>query len=137
MEFKDLLEEHSYYCSGANYYSNDASHEYDSWKEFDEEWGIEDLDLDYNHVFRFDLKENEEPEVDDTLGKYYLEIFFMLQRKGIFKPVLIKNITEGDFENIVKFLKPHWDYTKNMWEPLTDYNENSFKKKIITEKIKK
>ena len=107
---------HSYYCSESNFYVNGYQNfgrcEYESWNSFKEEWlNPEDLlDDDLNHVFRFDITKNEKnPE------KYDLWLFFILQRKGIYRPVWIKNITSDDISDIEDFLKDRWEYMKNQW----------------------
>ena len=109
---KELAADHPYYCSDSNFYSNEASSSHLNWNDFLNEWGGE-LDLDYNHVFRFDIKEKEQK------GTYYMEVFFMLQRKGIFYPVSISEVKEEDAQSILEFLKPHFEKTKELWKPFT------------------
>jgi hypothetical protein len=116
MEFEDLIVEHPYYCSDSNYYSRDVACRYNKFKDFLIDW--EDADLDYNHCFRFDIKQKEN-DLGDMLDEYFGEIFFMLQRKGIFTPCLIENIYQEDEKSIIKFLTPHWEYTKKIWEPFS------------------
>jgi len=116
MKFKDLLAKHPYYCSDSNYYSNEASLSYKNWEDFISDW--HDADVEYNHVFRFDIKENE----DDNkvgLGTYYGEIFVMQQRKGIFKPISIENIKPENFESIKEFLSRHFEEVKKLWQPFS------------------
>lgn len=119
MNLKDLSAKHPYYCSDHNYYSNDARNEYNSWEDFFAEWG--DSDVEYNHVFRFDLRstKGEREEFIAEYGDHYLEVFFMLQRKGLFRPVVIKNIKEEDTEAITKFLEKHWKETQKIWKPFS------------------
>lgn len=117
---------HSYYCSETNYYvdgrvgHNHGRCEYNSWNDFKDEWlvtidGKQQLDDDYNHVFRFDIVEKRDMETDEPIGKYELWLFFILQRKGIYRPVQIKEIAKEDMPDIEKFLKDRWDYLKNQW----------------------
>lgn len=112
MNIQDLQASHSYYCSDSNYYCNQANspaQTYDSWEDFYSEW--KDADKDYNMVFRFDMLEDE--------GKPELHLFYMLQRKGIFKPVTVMNIKEEDAPEITQFLQAHWEYVKALWTPFS------------------
>ena len=116
---------HSYYCNETNYYvdgyNNYGRSEYDNWKDFKEEWLIchDKLDDDYNHVFRFDILEKRNEE-DELTGEFELWLFFILQRKGIYRPVWIKNIKKDDMTDIEDFLKDRWQYLKNQW---TEFSE--------------
>ncbi len=61
MSAKHLWEvEHEYYCNLGNYYAviDDCHQEYDSWQEFHDKEG--DSDMDYNLLFRWDWKEEDE-----------------------------------------------------------------------------
>ena len=109
---KDLAIDHEYYCSDSNYYSNDASLSYETFKEFLDEF--EDRDVDLNLVFRWDLKLN---DYDNEYGGYYMEIFQMQQRKGIFTPIMITDFTEDDISSFIEYITPHLDKLKNIWEP--------------------
>lgn len=115
---------HSYYCSESNYYvdgySNYGRSEYDTWNEFKEDWLLSNnvLDDDYNHVFRFDINELED-ENEQPMGKFELWLFFILQRKGIFRPVWIREIAEEDMKEIEVFLKERWNYLKKQWEEVS------------------
>jgi hypothetical protein len=113
LELKDY--EHSYYCSGNNYYSRDPEQSYNNWNEFiavwdkPEDWTKDDID--YNLIFRWDIQQNEESK------EFYLELFFMKQRKGIFAPILIRNLKEDDLDSIQLLLEKHWEYLNHLWEP--------------------
>ena len=109
-KLSDLLIKHHYYCNDSNFYSNDPAQFYDNWEDFYSEFG--DADLDYNLVFRWDLKEKE-------AGEFYLQIFFMLQRKGIFKPVWIDRVKEENLPEIISFLTPYWEKLNQLWQPLS------------------
>lgn len=105
--------DHPYYCAEANWYSNEAYLRYDSWAYFIEDWG--DLDLDLNHVFRWDWHE---PDEDNTHGR--LQIFVMLQRKGLFKPIDVFGVTPEDEPSVRAWLERHWDKIGEMWAPIAD-----------------
>lgn len=115
---------HSYYCSESNYYvdgySNYGRSEYDTWNEFKEDWLVSNntLDDDYNHMFRFDINELEDQD-EQPNGKFELWLFFILQRKGIFRPVWIREIAEEDMKEIEVFLKERWNYLKKQWEEVS------------------
>lgn len=108
---KDLAVDHDYYCSDNNYYSNEASGKYDTFPEFYSDF--KDADTDMNLVFRWDIKEFEEVK-----GKYYMEVFMMLQRKGIFRPIHISRVFEDDVDIILQYLKPHKEKLESIWKPL-------------------
>lgn len=119
------LTNHSYYCSDTNYYANAmerdgfGAHHYDTWKDFQNHWleGEFDIDHDYNHVFRFDITPQYDPVEDiEYEDRFSLKLYFMLQRKGNFVPVLIRNLKEEDMEDVNKYLQMCWDYMKGQWE---------------------
>ena len=113
LELKETA--HSYYCSESNYYVNGNANfgrcEYSTWHDFKDDWLGEDgfIDDDYNHLFRFDINKDEET------GEFNLWLFFILQRKGIFRPVVISLITKDDLEEINAFLHERWEYMKGQW----------------------
>ena len=110
LTLKDLAVNHDYYCSDSNYYSNDASLYYETFSDFYDEFN--DADVDMNLVFRWDLKFLEEN------NEYYLEIFQMKQRKGIFTPIHIEVFEEKDIPLFLEYLKPHIEKLKSIWKPL-------------------
>ena len=128
MELKET--NHAYYCSENNFYVGNRNGEnfgrcdYDSWEDFKAEWlGLgEDklaLDDDYNHVFRFDILEKRDRETDKPLGNFELWLFFILQRKGIYRPVWIKEIAENDMHEVTSFLEERWQYLKKQWNEVS------------------
>lgn len=117
MTLEELAVDHPYYCADCNYYSNEAGATYDTMKEFLDEF--EDADVDYNLVFRWDVKPNlSEEDYETPLGTYYAEVFIMQQRKGIFAPFYIRSITEDDVPRFVEYLKPHKERLEQIWMPL-------------------
>ena len=120
---------HSYYCSENNFYignskgENFGRSEYETWEEFRDEWLGEDgvsIDVDYNLCFRFDIIQKRDPDTDDLTDGFELWLFFILQRKGIYRPVLIENIYEKDMPYIEKFLKIQFEYMKNQWKEIAE-----------------
>jgi hypothetical protein len=127
MELKSTA--HSYYCSESNYYvgnyhgENYGRCDYDTWGEFKEAWLDDNLwiDHDYNHCFRFDINPHRDFETDDIIQeKYSLKLYYILQRKGIFRPVFIKEISETDMPEIEQYLSDCWDYLKSQWEEFSN-----------------
>ena len=107
---KNLAVEHSYYCSGYNYYNNDTNYHHDTWEDFLSEMG--DADMDYNFLFRWDIMLNEDTK------EYYMELFYMQQRKGIFLVHTIDKVTDEDEESITLFLTKYWKYMTELWNPI-------------------
>ncbi len=97
MKIKDLAVEHSYYCSNTNYYSLKETYHYATWDDFMVEMG--DVDKNLNFLFRFDIKENEET------NKYYAELFYMQQRKGLFVISIVDEVKDKDADSIGSHLK--------------------------------
>ena len=111
-ELKQMAVDHPYYCSDNNYYSNDPAQSYTVWPEFYAEF--KDADEDYNLCFRWDIK-----EYSESPGRYRMEIFMMIQRKGIFKPVSIRLVTEADLPEVLEYLNRHWAKMQQLWSPLS------------------
>jgi predicted glutamine amidotransferase len=110
---------HPYYCNLGNYYvtlaDNGGLIEYESWTEFIQEWG--NADIDYNLLFRFDIVDACD-EDDKVTGEKDLQLFYIMQRKGDFVPVIVHDIKIEDRAEIVMYLKSHWEYMKSMWSEL-------------------
>jgi len=121
--------EHSYYCSESNHYvgnqhgENFGRCEYDTWADFQEEWLDSDgvsIDMDYNLCFRYDIKQRRNLDTDEPIDEFELWLFFMLQRKGIYRPVWIKHIEEKDMPGIKGFLEKQWNYIQYQWNELIE-----------------
>ena len=121
--------EHSYYCSESNHYvgnqhgENFWRCEYDTWADFQEEWLDSDgvsIDMDYNLCFRYDIKQRRNLDTDEPIDEFELWLFFMLQRKGIYRPVWIKHIEEKDMPGIKGFLEKQWNYIQYQWNELIE-----------------
>lgn len=124
LEFKNT--DHSYYCSENNYYvggsDNFGRAEYDNFNDFLESWTMADGDIDddYNHLFRFDIEDCLDKETEEPNGSKRLWLFFILQRKGIYRPVLIKEILPSDIEKLNVFLSKRWEYLKCQWIEISE-----------------
>jgi len=100
--------DHSYYCEPENYFSNDTVTKFDSWDDFYEEWG--ETDDDYNFLFRWDWKEDEET------GENVLYCYWMIQRKGAYICSIVK-VTKEEEPEIKKWLRKKYHYMVMLWEP--------------------
>jgi hypothetical protein len=117
---KDLAIDHDYYCSGSNFYSDEARMEFDTFSDFYE--GFCEADIDMNLVFRWDLNQWEHSQ------RYWLELFMIHQRKGIFSPIHIKMIDEKDIPLFIKYITPHMEKLKSIWKPF-DFSDKKPSKK--------
>lgn len=109
---KKLSVEHPYYASDSNYYSNEAGETWQTMTDFLTEY--EDADVDMNLVYRWDIikKDNTNPK------EYYVEVFIIKQRKGIYSPNYIENINEEEAIRFKKYLRKHWQTMQKLWEPI-------------------
>jgi hypothetical protein len=118
--------DHPYYCEPSNYYSNNTCSRYGSWTEFLSEEGA--LDLDMNLAFRFDWKPlaycEDEAEVaawhakhDDYYRAYELSIFWMGQRKGIYRSTQI-SVCRADEPAVREWLTVRWEHLQLLWQPI-------------------
>lgn len=103
-----LSKTHPYYCSEGNYHSNEANMYYETLEDFLEDF--EDADVDYNHIFRWDVSCSEED--GNTICAH---VFIMQQRKGKFVPCSIKSCDEGSVERFVALLNKHLVVVKSLW----------------------
>ena len=112
MKIKDLAVKHDYYASDSNCYSNECSFLYSTWREFYDEMGETDTDM--NLVYRWDIHEDEETK------KYYMEIFIIGQRKGKYLASFIESVTDEDVKSIIKYLNKSWKKLNQIWLPLSE-----------------
>lgn len=116
-----LAVDHPYYCSENNYYSNEASMRYETMTEFLDDF--EGADEYLNLCFRWDIKPR--GENGSKYGRYRAEVFLMLQRKGIFKPVQIEHINEAEADRFKEYAQRHWALLRSMWEPISESSQCS------------
>lgn len=110
-QLAEATEQHPYYCHDSNFYSREAYQEWDTWADFYEEY--KDADIDMNLIFRFDLKQHEGQE------SYYLKVYFIRQRKGIFMPELINIVEEKDAQTVSELLQQHFETMQKLWLPFS------------------
>lgn len=105
--------DHSYHCSGSNFYSNKARESFTTVTEFLDEY--EDADVDMNLCFRFDIHEREDDDIEDY-GKLYVELFLIKQRKGIFSPIMCHSYNPDiESERLKQYLEKHYLMMKSLW----------------------
>lgn len=127
-ETKHLWEvEHDYYCNEGNYFTNKSNvHDHHkTWADFDREY--RDSDFDMNLVFRWDWHEGGEDgdggwggskfTGDVNYRNGYLQIFWMGQRKGLYRYSTIE-VCRADEPAVIAFLQPRWEHLRKMWEPI-------------------
>ena len=114
------VDKHPYYMNETNYLADGSINHgqmlFDTVEDFLAEWG--DSDLDYNAVFRWDIKEKRD-EDDKPLGTYSMQIAMILQRKGHLIINIIGEVTEESLEPIVTWLQGRYGYIKRIWEPIS------------------
>lgn len=113
---KALAVDHPHYCSDSNYYSNDAALHYTTMTEFLDEF--ESYDIDLNLCFRWDIKQATDEETEEPIDAYRADVFLMLQRKGLFRPVSISSVTEEEAIRFKAYAQRHLEVLKAMWAPL-------------------
>lgn len=101
-------------CLVGNFYDNKCTGEYETWEDFKNThagFGANDFYNDtYNFVFRYDIHKQ-----DDS--KYRLELCIMLQRKGIYTHLYIRNIDQNTLNTEVKeWLKGRSKYITHLWK---------------------
>ncbi len=113
---------HSYYCNESNYFQNGCCEKYKSFADFIEVYG--DVDLDYNLLFRWDWRKqqeqveeyNDEDEEEEVRGDV-LSLFWMQQRKGKYTSCMIQ-VTEADEPAIRAFLQRAFNHLAALWLPI-------------------
>jgi hypothetical protein len=113
---KELAVKHPYYCSDSNYYSNTPNETYDTMTDFLD--CFEQMDIDLNLCFRWDIKEVLDDDENPT-GEYRAEVFLILQRKGIFKPCMIESVSESEASRFKDYALRHFEVLKAIWAPLS------------------
>ena len=115
---------HAYYCNEGNYFARGDQQphmKYRNWAEFIAEEG--DSDFDYNLLFRWDWKEENDNgeatfngDVNYRNGRLFL--FWMGQRKGLYRWTEIE-VCRADEPAIREWLQPRLNYLMKLWAPLT------------------
>lgn len=115
---------HPYYCSTENYFKNGCGSMYDTWDDFFEAEG--NADLDYNLAFRWDWEDPDPETQAEALRRneedpYYrgadLHMFFMEQRRGLYRHVSVK-VCRADEDAVRAYLAPRLARLLELWEPM-------------------
>lgn len=104
---------HPYYSTEGNYFSNDCHARYESWHDFYDDQGNDDIDL--NLVYRWDWREGEDWEIPQ--GKARLMLYFVGQRKALHRSAEIE-VSRGDEEQILAYLRPRFARLIENWLPI-------------------
>ena len=117
--------DHPYYMVHGCFFDGKCHHEYDSFEDFQEEWG--DADLDMNWIIRWDWEEFKPIDHDpDDMPEYqgdWFQIQIFLQRKAYPQSVEFP-VTKEEEPKIREWLQQYADYMVTMWEPfLKSINE--------------
>jgi len=112
--------DHDYYCNDANYYSRDSTMEYASFEAFMEEWDGAPAGS-YDLLFRWDWKAETDEDSDELseagkAGKGVLKLYWMGQRKGLFKVSLV-DVEGTDEERVRVWLQQHLEHMVKLWAP--------------------
>ena len=116
---------HDYYCEEGNFFANDTVTRYGTWPEFFAAEGGSDMD--YNLVFRWDwrpITEDDDgnaigiPDGDDHYRGYEFFVFWMGQRKGLYRST-ITHVCRADEPAVIEWLRPRWDHLAKLWAPLS------------------
>lgn len=117
--------DHPYYCNEGNHFAAGCGDHFRSWLEFAE--STDDQDLDMNLVFRWDWqapRKDGDPgnPVDWHGDEYYrdsiLKVFYMGQRKGIYRWVTVE-VCRADEPAVREWLQKRFDHMLKLWEPFT------------------
>lgn len=112
--------EHPYYCNQGNYFANDCGQRFGSWGDFASAEGNADLDL--NLVFRWDWEvrgdsdSKRDPHPDDNYRADKLLLFYMGQRKGLYRYAVIE-VCRADEPAVKAWLAVRWEHMKKLWGP--------------------
>lgn len=113
---------HDYqYCLVGNFYDNKCTGTYESWEDFKNTHAgfVTNVSYNdtYNFVFRYDIHKQVNPISLLEDGKYRLELCIMLQRKGIYTHLYIRNIDQNTLNTEVKeWLKGRSKYITHLWK---------------------
>lgn len=116
--------DHAYYCAEENFYAPGNGQPFQSYKTFSNFLEAEgDANLDMNLVFRWDWYEGPDWGAgdyngDDNYRNGKLMIFFMGQRKGLYRWAEIE-VCRADEEAVKAYLAPRLQHLLSLWEPLT------------------
>jgi hypothetical protein len=103
--------DHPYYAAEGSYFATGWHAEYESWADFIEEQGENDLDL--NLLYRWDW---EVPEPGDEPGES-VALFFIHQRKACTRSARVA-VTREDEPSVREYLTVRAAHLRTVWAPL-------------------
>lgn len=110
--------DHPYYAAEGNHFENGWHAEFDSWADFIEAQGNNDLDL--NLLYRWDWRVPDPndylPHGEEVPGES-LSLYFVHQRKGITRSACAQVCPE-DEPAIREWLLIRAEHMRSVWEPL-------------------
>jgi hypothetical protein len=116
--------DHPYYCMEGNYFAKGWIAQFASWQDFAEE--AEGQDMDLNLLFRWDWDAPTEDDAetikwsaDESVRESTLKLFYMGQRKGIYRTVLIR-VAREDEPAIREWLKVRFEHLLTLWAPFNE-----------------
>jgi len=110
------------------YHSSEYEETHEHMSEFLAAW--KDYDIDLNRVIRWDIREvkddfsnpndmtDEDRRYFGEPGSQYALVHFVAPRKGHTFTHRILNLMPGEVPQLYVFLKKHWEYTQQLWDPL-------------------
>lgn len=117
LTLEDIAVDHSYFCSMQNAFNSQIGLTFENWESFFKEWGEYDLDLAL--LFRWDIKERSD-EVDQLkFGKFYMELFLLKQKRGVFVPIYIRSVVEENVDEITTYLNTRYIHIHQLWQPIS------------------
>jgi len=138
-----LKADHPYYGPEQSYYANgyqarDDNPVFETWEDFVTDYGADDLDLDYNLVYRWDWKwaqlsdyyfsddedaaednAEEQERWDEESRKDTLHLYIMQQRRGKMVHISIR-VTDADEPVVREWLRIRAEHMVRLWKPLLD-----------------
>lgn len=113
---------HPYFCEVLCYFGSDGGHptHYESWQAFLETHGDENRDL--NLLVRFDWQDElvkPRHTSRETPRKSQLKLFYVQQRKGFLKAILV-DVRRSDEPEVRRWLRSRLRHLLRLWSPLVE-----------------
>ena len=125
--------DHDYYGPDSMYHATGTenaaySHEFESWSEFMEEmgknfepsgsYGVGGM----NFLYRWDWHDHRAARDkygdEDYPNDFTVDLFWLQPRKGVLMRATVVVISL-DEEAVKSWLQPHWEYMRQLWEPVS------------------
>jgi len=111
VDLEGLSEIHPDECSSSNFLDPDYERRYATVADFMEDFERSAVPL--NLCVRWDI------ERDDDARGYHARVHLLQQRKGIFLPIWIAHVEDTDLPRLHAFLRRHWEYLQEIWNPIS------------------